>query len=193
MVSIDSLLAELDEVKITQKIGTRHDEARNRYFLISNTVRDGREFNRIITEYYALHSAACFSNGAMLPDHLAFAKAQEILEQEYRRHGGTINAAYDSGITGLNGGMRTILDIIAEALKAEDVEAYFIHVFRCYVDPGSWEEKVDIIRQFMARCGAYLPYSIRTQPPERYANHYEELIRGYIASMRKTSDVFRRL
>lgn len=88
MVSIDSLLAALDEMTIAREVETPHDEARSRYFLRSNTVRDDHEFVWVITDYYAKHYAACISGGAMLPDYMAFARAEELLEREYRRRGG---------------------------------------------------------------------------------------------------------
>jgi hypothetical protein len=61
------------------------------------------------------------------------------------------------------------------------------------VKPNSWEQQVEIIRQLIAQCGVHLGSSIRTNEPERYAKNYQELIRGYITAMRKTSSIFRRL
>ena len=60
---------------------------------------------------------------------------------------------YHDAHDGTNGGVRHVLDIIAEGLKAESVEAFVRAVFECYVDPNSYEQKVEIIRQFIAKCG----------------------------------------
>ena len=48
MVSINTTLAALDEREIAQHVGIPHDEARIRFPLSSNTVRDFDEFREII-------------------------------------------------------------------------------------------------------------------------------------------------
>lgn len=62
-MSIDSLLAELHERTIAQRIGIPHDEARMRYPLQSNIVGSFDEFSRIISDYYNKHFTACVSHG----------------------------------------------------------------------------------------------------------------------------------
>jgi len=61
------------------------------------------------------------------------------------------------------------------------------------VAPNSWEQKVDIMRQFIARYGHLLTPSIQADQPERFATNYEELIRAYVESLKRTSSVFRRI
>lgn len=101
--------------------------------------------------------------------------------------------AYNDAHDGTNGGMRVVLDTIAEGLKAESVERYIRDAFDRYVAPISWEQKVTIIRQFIARCGIHLASSIRSDQPERYAQNYQELIRSYVSGLQRTSSIFRRL
>jgi len=72
------------------------------------------------------------------------------------------------------------------------VEGYIREAFDRYVKPDSWEEKVDIMSQFIARFGHLLSSSIRAGQPERYAQNYEELIRSYVDSLKRTSSIFRR-
>ena len=45
-----------------------------------------------------------------------------------------------------------ILTIIAEGLKAEAVERWITEAFDSHVAPNSYEQKIDIIRQFFAHC-----------------------------------------
>jgi hypothetical protein len=61
------------------------------------------------------------------------------------------------------------------------------------VTPNSWEQKVEIIRQFIAQCGVHLASSIQINQPERYARDYKELIQAYVTALQKTSSIFRRL
>ena len=192
-MSIDSLLAELDERTTAKRIGIPHDEARTRYALGSNTVSNFDDFSRIISEYYNSHFTACISNGGKLPTPEATSRAKELLEKEYRRRGGDIVMAFNDAYDGTNGGMRVVLDTIAEGLKAESLERYIRDVFDRYITPNSWEQKVEIIRQFIAHCGVYLGSSIRSDQPERYAQNYQELIRSYVTALQQTSRIFRRL
>lgn len=193
MSSINSLLAELDERTIAQRIGIPHDEARMRYSLRSNTVRDFDEFTRMISDYYTKHFSACVSYGGSLPASEASSRAKELVEREYRRRGGDIVAAFNDAHEGTNGGMRAVLDVIAEGLKAESVEHYIRDAFDRYVAPNSWEQKVEIIRQFIAQCGVHLASSIQTNQPERYAINYRELINAYVTALQRSSSIFRRL
>ena len=101
--------------------------------------------------------------------------------------------AYNDAHEGTNAGMRAVLDTIAEGLKAESLERYMRDAFDRYVSPNSWEQKVEIIYQFIARCGIHLGSSIRPDQPERYAQNYQELIRSYVTALQQTSNIFRRL
>jgi len=193
MVSIEGLLAELDEKTIAQKIGILHDETRMRFSLGINTVKSFEEFSRIIGDYCNHHFTKCVSFGGVLSASEAVGRAKELLEQEYRRRGGDIVTAYNDSHDGTNGGLRTVLDTIAEGLKAESVERHIRDAFDRYVAPNSWERKVEIIKQFIRECGAFLSSSIRTDQPERYAQNYQELIQSYVTALQNTSSIFRRL
>jgi len=193
MVSIANLMAELEERTIAKKVGIPHDEARMKYFLRSNTAADWREFEEIIGDYYQHHFTSCVSRGGSLLHEEAISKAKEIIEEEYRRRQGDIVTAYNDAHDGTNGGLRAILDIIAERPKAKSVERYIRGVFDRYVAPNSWETKVEIIRQFIDQCGVKLSSSIQADQPERYAQNYKDLIRAYARTLEGTSSVIRRL
>ncbi len=193
MSSLNNLLAELDERTIAQRIGIPHDEARMRYPLGSNTIGSFDEFSWLIADYYNQHFTTCVSYGGSLSASEAGSRAKELLEREYRRRGGDIVMAYNDAHDGTNGGLRLVLDTIAEGLKAESVERYIRDAFDRYVAPNSWEQKVEIIRQFIAQCGVHLASSIRTDKPERYASNYQELIHSYVTALQRTSSIFRRL
>ncbi len=192
-MSYTNMQAELEERHIARKIGIAHDEQRMRYRLPSDTVLSFDEFSRIIADYYNHHVSNCISFGGRLQRSNASSRAKTLIEQAYRRRGGDIVMAYNDAKDGTNGGMRAILDIIADGLKAESVEDHIRDVFDRYVAPNSWTQKVSIIRQFIKYCGIYLSSSIHSQQPERYAQNYQELIRAYIDGLKTTSSIFRRL
>ena len=162
MATIDHLLAALDERQIAQRVGLPHDEARMEYPLRRNTVGTFEDFTDLVADYYNHHFARCVSGGGSLPRPEAAGRAKEALEREYRRRNGDIVAAFNDAHDGTNGGLRVQLDLIAEALKTESVERYIRDMFDRYVAPNSWVDKVEIIRQFIARCGGNLAASIGT-------------------------------
>ena len=193
MAAIDSLLTALNERQIAQQVAIGHDEARMNYRLSSNMVSNFDEFSNILADYYNQHFTRCVSGGGSLSRAEAAGRAKELLEREYRRSRGDIVTAFNDAHDGTNGGMRVVLDKLSEAIKAESVERYIREIFDRYVAPNAWEDKVEIIRQFISSCGNYLASSIRADQPERYAQNFQELIRSYVESLQNTSSIFRRL
>ena len=193
MTTVESLLNAIDERTIAQREAIRHDEARMSYHLQSNTVHSFEEFSLTIGDYYNHHYGACLSNGGRLSSSQAEGRAKEVLEQQYRKRNGDIVTAFNDCHDGTNGGLRVVLDLISEQLKAEGVHHYIRAAFDHYVSPASWAEKVAIMRQFLDQCGAYLSSSICLNQPERYAHNYNELIQSYTQALQQSSSVFRRM
>ena len=185
MCMIDSLCAALSENEIARNVGIPHDEARASYALRKNTVNDFNEFNDLIAKYYSYHITQCVIPGGRLAHFEAAGRASEILEREYKRQGGDLMSAYRDAHDGTNGGMRIILDIIADHLKAESGERYVRAEFHRYVDPSSWDQKVEIVRQFIDRNRHILGSSIDAAHPERYAQNYDELIKAFMDALQK--------
>jgi len=192
MGDINALINALDERAIAKKIGIKNDEARMKYRLRSNTVSNFDEFSKIIADYYNFHFTKCVSGGGSLSTTEAGGRAKEIIEREYRKRGGDVVSACNNAQDGTDGGMRAVLDVIAEGIKAESVERYVRDMFDRHVAPNSWDDKVDIIRQFIRHCGGQLSSSIRSSQPEAYASNFEGLIRSYVAALQQTSSMFRR-
>lgn len=193
MSTLQNLLTALDERTIARRIGTPHDEARMQYALRSNTVSGFDDFSWVIGDYYNYHFTRCVSGGGNLSRSEATGRAKEILEREYRRTNGDIVSAFNDCHDGTNGGVRAALDRICEAIKAESVERYIRDVFDVLVAPNAWEDKVELIREFIAQCGMNLGSSIQADKIERYAHDYQILIRSYCRALQQTSSVFRRI
>jgi hypothetical protein len=192
MGSLENLLAALDDQVIARKVAIVHDEARMQYAPKKTTVSDFTEFTDIIADYYNYHFSRCVVRGGTMSRREAAGRAKEILEEEYRRQRGNINQAYNDAHDGTNGGLRIVLDRIADRLKAESVERYTRDAFDRYVDPTRWKEKVEIVRQFMIKFNSVLPSHIRREQPERYAQNFEELIRAFVEGLRGTTTIFRK-
>ena len=100
---------------------------------------------------------------------------------------------FSQGGEGTNGGLRVVLDTIAESIKAESTERYIRDVFDRHVAPNAWDKKVEIIRQFINQTSVTIGSSINKDQPERYAQNYQDLIRSYVNGLQRTSSIFRRL
>jgi hypothetical protein len=193
MNSAERLIRELEETNVAKEVGIEHDNARNSYLNHRNTVKDMYEFEQILSDYVNYHISKCVSKGGRMSPAEAVGLAREILDQEFRRRGGDFITAYNNAHDGVDGGLRTILDILAEGIKALSVERFIRHTFDRYVAPNDWDQKVQIIREFFEHCGTQLSSSIQTDKPERYASSYFDVIRSFLEAMRRTSSVFRRL
>ena len=194
MGTFHTLLAALNEREIARQVAIEHDEARIRYPLSSNTVRDWRDFSETVADYYNHHHTSCIGRGGRLPHTSAYSKAKDLLDREYRRRGGgNMVSAFNDAHDGTNGGMRVVLDTIADHLKAQAVEEYTTAMFDMHVAPNAWNDKVEIIRQFIDCCGPMLAGSVVAHQPERYAHDFTELVKAYVEGLRRTSSIFRRL
>lgn len=192
MGTIDSLCAALDEVAIARNVGIAHDEARAAYTLNKNTVSNFEEFNNLLADYYRYHISHCVVQGGSVANFEAVGRASEILEAAYKRQGQNLMSVYKDAQDGTNGGMRIILDMLAEQLKEESVERYIRHVFNSHVDPTTWSQKVDIISQFINRNQHILGASIDSVHPDRYAQNYDELIKAFMNALKRSSKIFRK-
>jgi hypothetical protein len=192
MPSVRALLAEVDERPIARRIAIPHDEARMSFPLRSNTVRDLDEFTDITASYVQHHYARCVALGGRLSRSQAAGRAKEILNQHMRRQGGDYVSAYQDAHDGVNGGMRTVLDVVCDSIKEEAIEYYMRDAFDRHMPPDDWHGRKEMVRQFIQHCGVALP-GIDPTDPARYARDIESLIRAFIRGLRQMSAIFRRL
>jgi hypothetical protein len=191
MDSIQNLINGLNENALSI-VGMPHDEARISYPLRKNTVDSFDDFTRIIGDYSNYHQSF-ISGGKRLPTYEAISKAKELLEQHYRQQNGTIVSAFNDAYNGTNSGLRGILDIIADQFKMEHIRWYIREIFDQIVAPNSWDDKVEIIRQFIHYYGFQFSSAFDPNQIERYAANYQDLIQAYSHSLKHTSSIFRRL
>lgn len=190
---IQQILDALSETSIAHNVSEKHDELRAKYTLKSNRVASTQEFEQVIGDYYNYHYSAAITHGGRLSETKAVREAEKAIETAYRRQGKNVTLAYSNATKGLDGGMRRVLDCIADEIKIEDEETYMNGVFSHYVDKYSYDEKVEIIRQFMEHCHTLLGDEVDQSRPERYADDYIELIRAYLNSIRGIAQTFRKL
>ncbi len=190
--SIRSLLASLDARVIAQRVGNQHDEARIKFQWDRNTVRDSHEFKEAISRYY-IHHLKALGRIDFMPDYLAFALALKALESHLDSGPNSLSVLFRDAHDGTNGGLKAVLDRIANALKVEEIEGHIQDQFRRYADPMSWEDQLELVRQFIRACGPTRLPGIALDKPEQYINNYRQLIRAYVETIQQATAPFRGL
>ena len=192
MTDIQRLLAALDEREIAANVTSKHDEARLQYRLEKNTVSDFREFEEKIADYYDYHFRIA-SNGGYVDKGTCRSRAKNVIERHYHRQGGDIRAACRDAQDGTNGGLRSIIDLLADSFKEQSQIEYVTDIFDRFVAPNSFEEKTEIIRQFIKAIRPTSGSAIDVDHPERYAENYKDLIQGYVDALTRAHRSMRRL
>jgi hypothetical protein len=190
MSEFKKLLELLDERNLTSHVASYHDTARLQFTLSSNQVNSFQEFQQRIGEFYN-HQLTHALGGGPLPVYEARRRAKDILERAYRRRRQSLNNAIADAIEGTNGGMRAILDTIADAMKEESTQNFTEEAFDEVCPPNSWTGKVDLMRQFQQQYGEALGEPVRSMPAEAYAAHYKELIQAFDYHMKDVARQFR--
>lgn len=188
---LQQILDALSETAIARNVHESHDDVRAKYTLNSNKVTDEDEFYSILGDYYNYHYSTTITQGGRMSDSKATSQAKRALADAYRRKGQDAAIAFRNAQRGLDGGLRRVLDAIADEIKLEDEEDYMTGVFDRYVKPHTYEDQVEIIRQFIEHCHTLLGDEIERSRPERYADDYKDLIRAYLYSVRGIAQKFR--
>jgi hypothetical protein len=192
MSDIDALIRSLKSGAVAQNVGIDHDEARMQYRPRGNRVSSVREFERIIGDYYNQHFSRTVGSG-QLRHFEAVQRAKQILTREYRRRNKSlVNAVHDAK-EGTNGGMRAILDTLADALKNESTQHYMQETLDQARELDSWHQRVDLARQFQQRYGHMLGDSVQSLPAEAFAHDFDELIQSYVQHIDEVEQQFRRV
>ena len=188
----ERLLAEISEENLASQVGRQIDEGRVSYTMESVTVKDSSEFNEAITSFYAhLFRHTGSPNGHINPAALRD-EANALLEKAFDGKGG-YNAALSEGRNGTKGGMRKVFDVMTEYLKQEREGKYINRIFKEIIDPREWDVKVKLMGTFMERIKPELPEDLRDLPAEKLASHWETILRNYVISREKVSDLLKRL
>jgi hypothetical protein len=157
------------------------DEARASFRLHKNTAPNYDHFLDTIKRFYVHTERKVWNRSPTIDHELSGPNALEMLHHSFQgeqRQKEAITIAK----TGQNGGMRYILDTIAEDQKKLSRSKYTLSVFTEYIDPSDEKLRLDLIKQMFLLWDRFLPESIKSQPPERFINSYEEIILAWLES-----------
>jgi hypothetical protein len=190
--TLDILMSEIDEVSLAETVGLPIDTARATYVLDSATVDSHDEFLDTISAFYLrvcrhVHPGACPADIEAARD-----EAVALIEGAFAGRGG-LEAALAEARTPVHGGMRYVLDVMADRLKAERQIKHVNRVFKEALDPLDSLSRTSLMAAFLRRIGPALPEEIRAAPPERFAKHYEVIVKTYVESLNRVKEVLRTL
>ena len=191
MPSISALMAELDPRSIARRVGLKHDDARSQYVPRCSRVSTYDEFAGIIGDYYNYHSCRCVTRGGEFSQHQAAGRARQAVERAYRRRDQDISAAFRDARDGTNGGLRRILDTIADHLKGEAIESHIEETLDSHVSPVDPHAQEEVVRQLFEMLGPVLgpvETDLRMSSPQYYAARYRLLIRKISDAARQIGD-----
>lgn len=155
-VDIDRILRLLDQSRINRDVLMAHDEARETFRLPSMRAHDSREFKWIVTTYYQHHVRHTGQGTASEEE--AFGEVKRLLDGVYNEdpYQEGYNVALRMGTDGARGGLREVVNQIADALKRRHMQKYMDHVFFDHIDPLSKADNLALSRAFYQRFGSIL-------------------------------------
>jgi hypothetical protein len=189
--AFDTVVAQINEQALAQQLGIQIDSARGSYILDSSTVRSRDEFHEILDAFYIhLH---CWISGRTEESFDAGQVRTEtidLLKTAFWNQGGA-EAAYARARDGTGGGMRSVLDVVAEHCKRKQYTDHVQRVLREAISAMDWNERVEFMRAALRRLESFLPLDIRAEPPERFVRQYEVIVKTYVESLDKLSQFLR--
>jgi len=181
MADLQGLLVALDEQTITENVTQRHDLARERYKVSSLTVSSYPVFMRLVEDYVIYHRRSTGMGDT--PLYAANSEGMRILDSAFQSLGG-VQGAYQIAVTGLRGGIITILNLLAEAFKKEDERFYIEAQLRYYCNFLSFDDRVALMEQYLARFSRNLPDGVKSRTALELAANYESVIETHLAVIR---------
>lgn len=179
---LDAVLAAIEPLHLAKQIAIPIDSARATYTLGSSVATCYEEFSDVVASFYLhLLRHTGVVSGPVLPRSVA-ADALELLERAFSRNGG-VKGAFAEARDGTRGGLRYVLDVIADWHRYEEQRKQVRRVLSEALDPLDWNRKVAFIQALLDRLAPHLPAEIRSQPPTRFARHWEEIVQAYAQSL----------
>lgn len=173
---LDYLLKSLDAATIAAKVEIPIDTARGRFVLEKTVVANRDEFLAIIEAFH--HHVTRHVKGIAEPR--SNGEAVDLLEQAFCHEGGFAGALTEAQHGG-RGGLRYVLDQMAEQYKLKKRQAYVLYRMHKAIDPLDWDQRLAFVRQIQERCG--LPEELADQPPESLVKRYQELAAAVFDSL----------
>ncbi len=115
--------------------------------------------------------------------------AVALVERTFQWDGGYSGALAEAKDRGVS----HVLKAMTERFIQEARLRYAHRVFKETLAPLAFQDRVALVKAFVAKAGPSLPPEIRSQQPERLVSHCEALLEAYVRSMDKVKGLLRTL
>jgi len=155
-VDVDRILDLLDQETINRTVLLQHDYARETFKLPRITVRDHQEFAYLLRSYVE-HHVRTVGDGE-LSEATSFGEAKRIVDYAFNQdpYQEGYARALQMALDGSEGGMRAVLNEVADALKRRALQAYTDHVYHHHINVNSKDDNRALSRAFYHRFGPIL-------------------------------------
>ena len=188
----DLVLSRLSAEYLSNAIGRPIDEARitfNPGFVTSDS---WDEVVDVIVSFY-VHLVAKLGVTLDPTDRTTLeAESLAYLNEAYARAGGIEGAKLEVEL-GVNGGMRSILDAMADFRKQKDYEKSVLFTFTTAMKGRNDSAREKFVQAVFARFGSLLPVDLREAPIERFTARWEDLARATARCLNEMTQSLRRL
>lgn len=173
--NLNMMLQMLDEQHIANTVGISCYMARNSYSLRKPTINNFDELLDEATRFYQHMNRAVVGMGKItMPDWMAAGHARDILE----RMG--LEDAYTIAHEGIRGGLHSILEAIYQHISEEMEEKYIELVLVKFVDPVDFDDRIELMRQYLQRFGSNIPANKQPKKAAELAVNYKEFIKMHM-------------
>ena len=189
--AVDLVISQINAKGLARAIGIPIDEARATYRLDSLMVRSDEQFYDTIAAFY-LHLKRHVSSSPQLADDGTIrADSVELIERAFADKGG-LKAAMTEACEAIHGGMKFILDAMTEQFRAQRQAAHVNQIIKQAISPLDVNAQLLFIGVLLRRLSAHLPVEIASSPPDRFLDHYDDIVKEYVKSLDRINEVFRK-
>jgi len=179
----EKLIEELEPERIARAIDIPLDSVREGFGLKRMTISNYEEFMGICSRFHGRLLGAYMGRDIGMPRWMGEEKVIEILNRSFGSIGG-LGGAFKIASTGeafkgARGGMAAILDAIYISVKNELKEYWIGHAIKKYVSPIDWDDRVDLMCQYLRRYGGYVSQDNKRSAME-LATNAENIIRMHL-------------
>jgi hypothetical protein len=179
-------MTHLNPKVIIEKTELPNDTARGKYSLKSSIARSYQEYEKTIIDYMDFHFKEVYKGNSFPPEML-----RDRADKYLKKTGGLTETSAYIALSGANGGIPYLLNLIAEAIKEEMKRAYFDYVITTFINPLSFQEVVELMREFKSSLVNYSPKSFAYIEPEAMAADYKEVIWNYIEQLTQYKNLWK--
>ncbi|MDP8215995.1 MAG: hypothetical protein P9L98_01570 [Candidatus Kaelpia imicola] len=181
--NLNMILRLLDERNIAKEVSMYHDIGRDEYNMQNRIPSTFDEMMAEATRFYQQQFQITVGGDILMPEWLALSNVRGIIERSFSQIGG-LEGAYMVASTGVGGGMKAVLDAIYEHMKKEQEEKYISWILVEHVDVMSWDDKVLLMQQYLAKFHSSMPEGARIKSAEQLvAAGYEDIIKLHMKAL----------